>query len=275
MHGPLTALGIKVSPDLPDRSGISELSETERADLLLQILEQSGEGDIPTAFPSTGNPTEDFIAARFAEGLLIRTFMAAIRSPEALQRMIAGDAVLCPPFRQGIEWCTPPVQRFLNACSDRRVPFDLWWHSDSAGKVDIGYHQNQVAITLAWAKDASQTSFFVLCRDDNVRIPRSIVKSLIGVKDLKAGSEQAEANLAGVMRRGTIGPFLSDGEAHAADQIFIDSGSLQKYGDQAVNFSAGADNLSVNVRLRSAVDVLRELYPDRVHEVSLIPEEAS
>jgi len=164
-------------------------------------------------------------------------------------------------------------QEFVHVARSMGYPIDLWIHSASDSKADIGYHPEEIAITLVYAADEFSTKYFVFTRNTPEKIigkiPRSTIRKLVGVRDVKAAADQAEQNLRESMRRGSIGPF----GLRANDQVFVDQSSYEQSKMHLylkVNFSAGSPHSSFNMRLVDATEVMfRGLYPGRVKVVDL------
>lgn len=225
-------------------------------------LMSGGNGPV-TALSDPGIDLDrELISTHAFEIGLLMTAARAMDDLAVFRRLVRGTALILPPAEPFLEKF-PAAEKFLQTSYEEGIPFDLWSHTESPDKLEIGYALDEVALTLAYAADESSTAFFVFCKPSpEARLPRSRVKEVLkGVKDLRAASDQALINLSGHMEAGSIGPFPGGPE----DEIFVDSGTLERLGGRPVNFSAGVTDWSFNISLDDAVVVLEKLYPGRVH----------
>ena len=160
------------------------------------------------------------------------------------------------------------VTDFLEAAGKMGYETDIRLHRPSQSKTDIGYRPEEVAITLAYAKDGRTTNYLIFTRNSpkkiDAHIPRAVLKKITGVKDIMAAARQAEHNLAGRMKSGGIGPF-GLGEK---DTVHVDVSSYRESEGNPhllVNFSTGLDMLSFDMRLICAVGVIKELYGKHIN----------
>ena len=157
-----------------------------------------------------------------------------------------------------LDMMSPGASRFVERAIEKGYGPEIWFHRPSVAKTDIGYDLDEVAITLAYATTQDSTVYLLFTRDrEDRRVPRRTIKKLVGTKDLEAAMKLAEQNVSGLMGRGHIGPF----SFREKDRVYVHEASYrqsEQVPEHLVNFSAGPDVVSFNMRLVDAVDVIRQ-----------------
>ena len=211
-------------------------------------------------------PGAKLLIGHALEGGVYRTFFRYLQGDDSFRRKVDATACLMPQTVFFEKLMRPGVQDFIDDAKANDYRPDIWMHKPSKIKLDIGYTPEEIAITLAYAKDGDATNFLVFTRHNEKRekgrIPRRTVKRLVGTKDLSKAARQAEDNLDGIVERGAIGPF----GLKSSDKVFVDRASYERSRDTEtwVNFSTGLDYLSFNMRLDHVVEVLQNMYPGQV-----------
>ncbi len=138
-------------------------------------------------------------------------------------------------------------------------------HRAVEDKREIGCPTERIAETIIYADKDGNNNFFVFTRlADDFQIPRAIIKTVIGHKDLAKAAKLAEENLMNECHTGVMGPFF----IKPGDKVFFDANTMDYFADtsrQFVNFSAGTLMKSVYLSLPSAVDVFRKHNNGQTH----------
>ena len=240
-------------------------------------LREEGHGfaDLP---PFLSSAFSDVVAAKaqefealIEEGRTItrkalqRTLDAGLSHYDSFIRKMDSGGIVIPGTSFFEPVINPGVAEFLRGADESGIPYQVWLHPPSKTKLDVGYSPEEVAITLAYAPDEARNYYLLFNRHSKAgeRLPRRIVKDIIGAKDLMKAAEQAKKNLEGRMSHGYIGPF----GIGQNDLIYIDMGSYdlsERSPNSSVNFSAGTDYLSFNMRLSHAVRILEKPHPHNI-----------
>lgn len=248
---------------------LERVSSKEETELSAEELEELLPEDVLERFFKLIEKDDTIDVYEFLGECVITTLKHCQNDKTIIPKVISGG-IMIPPFEVIKSQFSTPVQSFLEHCENKGIPYDLWLHPASAGKTDIGYESEEVAITLTFARDSSKTTFFMFTRSSTRNeIPRRIIRKYLGkpkVKDLLRARNQAAENLSGIMQPGSISPLPFNNEA---DEVFIDRDSYGEKFYGKVNFDTGLENFSFNIIFSDVVDVLKEMFPDRIHLVFL------
>jgi hypothetical protein len=163
------------------------------------------------------------------------------------------------------------INEFLGSNIARYGPMhiSIAIHKPSDEKTNIGYEPKNVAITLAYQDAEGNNSYLLFSRENpDQKIPRGILKKIIGHDNLASAARQAELGLNGVCTSGSMGPFF----LKENDNVFICEDTNQYHNDkpgQLANFSGGHGMVSVNLPFGRVVDFLEARNPMRTHICSL------
>ncbi|MFA5106161.1 MAG: hypothetical protein WC506_04330 [Candidatus Micrarchaeia archaeon] len=131
-------------------------------------------------------------------------------------------------------------------------------HRAVEDKTLIGCPTEAIAETIIYMDKAGNNNFFVFTRfDKEFQIPRSVIKTAIGHKDIAKAAKLAEENLMNECHTGVMGPFF----IKPGDKIFFCSRTLDYYADTTThyaNFSAGTLMESMYISMPNSVDVFRK-----------------
>ncbi len=143
--------------------------------------------------------------------------------------------------------------------------FHFTIHRAVEDKKQIGCPVEQIAETIIYMDKEGNNNFFVFTRPhDDFQIPRGVIKTVIGHKDIAKAARLAEENLMNECRTGVMGPFF----VKPGDRLFFSAATMDYYADtskQLVNFSAGTLMKSLYMSLPSGVDVFRKKDQHQVH----------
>lgn len=197
----------------------------------------------------------DLIVNRWLDGSFYATLFAAMEEPAIIPKVEAGGLCVLPSDFV-IERLSPSAKDFYERCDAQDVFAGIMYHPESVIKTDVGYENEEVMLSLAYAADNSSTSFFCIIKsDDRIKLPRKVIKQTIGTKDMRKAQMQALENLEGVMERGQIGPYPFDVNKPV---FYFDESQVKRYGESFVNLPTGDKNLSLYVTFSSIPRVLAD-----------------
>ena len=141
---------------------------------------------------------------------------------------------------------TPGTRRFLEyACAHGYEP------------LPVEMKPGDGATTLVYATGVPvHTYLLVFQRDDKQRIPRRVIRHIIGEKDILAAYERGRAGVEKEMQPGYMTPFVS--ECFENFSVYLDERSFK--GGSEMSFPAGATGNGFALPARAVKDLLTGLY---------------